>query len=260
MLVVSGQAAHRGAIKGTSAGLPILYRPAVVLRALDGSVHLRGIFPTQKRTTNAKHLPTPTPCFRCHCSVHEHNQEALMGAALVYHETHQFVRLVQIMPLERSTWAFLVPMQRSGAPLPRATLVQRCLNDQVRRESCLCRKGWRAVPAVGSSSYFLNPKAACRASDRASNCLYATAAPLPAPHTGQNKSESNACSACSLCAGGAALCGGEREARGGERRRRAAAGGLFCSADGGGSAGHPEAPGRGHGGERLAAWCPSAHF
>lgn len=109
-----------------------------------------------------------------------------MGAALVYHETHQFVRLVQIMPLERSTWAFLVPMQRSGAPLPRATLVQRCLNDQVRRESCLCRTRWRAVPAGGSSS---NPKDACRGSDRASNCPCATAAPLPAPHIGQNQSE-----------------------------------------------------------------------
>ncbi len=55
-----------------------------------------------------------------------------MGAALVYHETHQFVRLVQIMPLDpRGTWAFLAPMQKSGAPLPRATLVRRCLNDQV---------------------------------------------------------------------------------------------------------------------------------
>lgn len=50
---------------------------------------------------------------------------------LVYHETHQFVRLVQIMPLQRTIWQFLAPMQRSGAPLPRATLVQRCINDQV---------------------------------------------------------------------------------------------------------------------------------
>ena len=65
------------------------------------------------------------------CSVHERNQDALIGMALVYHETHQFVRLVQIMPLEHSIWQFLTPMQRSGAPLPRATLVQRCIGDQV---------------------------------------------------------------------------------------------------------------------------------
>lgn len=65
------------------------------------------------------------------CSVHERNQDALMGMALVYHETQQFVRLVQIMPLNHTIWQFLEPMQRSGAPLPRATLVQRCTSDQV---------------------------------------------------------------------------------------------------------------------------------
>lgn len=54
-----------------------------------------------------------------------------MGMALVYHETQQFVRLVQIMPLDHTIWRFLAPMQRSGAPLPRATLVQRCTSDQV---------------------------------------------------------------------------------------------------------------------------------
>lgn len=54
-----------------------------------------------------------------------------MGMALVYHETHQFVRLVQIMQLQRTIWQFLTPMQRLGAPLPRATLVRRCINDQV---------------------------------------------------------------------------------------------------------------------------------
>lgn len=54
-----------------------------------------------------------------------------MGMALVYHETQQFVRLVQIMPLNHTIWQFLEPMQRSGAPLPRATLVQRCTSDQV---------------------------------------------------------------------------------------------------------------------------------
>jgi hypothetical protein len=65
------------------------------------------------------------------CSVHERNHDALIGMALVYHETHQFVRLVQIMPLDDTIWQFLAPMQRSGAPLPRATLVQRCISDQV---------------------------------------------------------------------------------------------------------------------------------
>ena len=34
------------------------------------------------------------------CRVQEHNRDFLMEALLVYHETHQFVRLVQIMPLQ----------------------------------------------------------------------------------------------------------------------------------------------------------------
>jgi len=65
--------------------------------------------------------------------VHERNVDELMLAALPYHETEQFVRLVQILRLEtRSCFAFLEPMQRSGAPLPRETLVLRCLTDRVR--------------------------------------------------------------------------------------------------------------------------------
>jgi hypothetical protein len=66
--------------------------------------------------------------------VHERNVDALMAAALPYHETPQFVRLVQVLRLEpRSLWAFLEPMQGSGAPAPRETLVLRCLTDRVRR-------------------------------------------------------------------------------------------------------------------------------
>lgn len=55
-----------------------------------------------------------------------------MACALPYHATVEFVRLVQIMPLDKTIWAFLRPMQKSGAPLPRPVLVQRCLNDMVR--------------------------------------------------------------------------------------------------------------------------------
>ena len=66
------------------------------------------------------------------CSVHERKVEELMLAALPYHETEQFVRLVQILRLEpRSRFAFLEPMQKSGAPAPREALVLRCLTDRV---------------------------------------------------------------------------------------------------------------------------------
>ena len=54
-----------------------------------------------------------------------------MVCALPYHATGEFVRLVQIMPLDGTIWAFLRPMQKSGAPLPRPVLVRRCANDLV---------------------------------------------------------------------------------------------------------------------------------
>lgn len=60
--------------------------------------------------------------------VNETNVSALMSCALPYHSTLQFVRLVQTMRLG-GLWTFLAPMQQSGAPLPRTTLVQRCCTD-----------------------------------------------------------------------------------------------------------------------------------
>lgn len=56
---------------------------------------------------------------------------ALIACGLPYHATNHFVRLVQILHLEQTCWQFLSPMQKTGAAMPRALLVQRCLNDQV---------------------------------------------------------------------------------------------------------------------------------
>ncbi|KAL4421861.1 hypothetical protein ABPG77_001343 [Micractinium sp. CCAP 211/92] len=63
--------------------------------------------------------------------VHERNVEELMLAALPFHETEQFVRLVQILRLPpRGRFAFLEPMQASGAPAPRDVIVLRCVTDR----------------------------------------------------------------------------------------------------------------------------------
>ncbi|KAK9810295.1 hypothetical protein WJX72_008160 [[Myrmecia] bisecta] len=62
--------------------------------------------------------------------VQEYNVDSLMACALPYHATHQFVRLVQILHIDNSIWAFLAPMKASGAPMPRHVLVQRSLNDK----------------------------------------------------------------------------------------------------------------------------------
>ena len=56
-----------------------------------------------------------------------------MKCLLPYHTTGQFVRVVQLMPLEGTLWAFLQPTQQSGAPVPRSSLVQRCQRDQARQ-------------------------------------------------------------------------------------------------------------------------------
>ncbi|GAB4814939.1 hypothetical protein N2152v2_001985 [Parachlorella kessleri] len=66
--------------------------------------------------------------------VNEHNADALMHAALPYHATNEFVRLVQVLRLgtggSSRLWDFLAPMQQSGASMPREVLVQRCIHDR----------------------------------------------------------------------------------------------------------------------------------
>ncbi|GLC34752.1 hypothetical protein PLESTB_001159600 [Pleodorina starrii] len=62
----------------------------------------------------------------------ERNVDALMTAALPYHSTNEFVRLVQTLALGApgSLWGWLAKMQTSGASLPRDLLAQRCINDR----------------------------------------------------------------------------------------------------------------------------------
>ncbi|KAA6423834.1 MAG: hypothetical protein FRX49_06405, partial [Trebouxia sp. A1-2] len=62
--------------------------------------------------------------------VNEYNVDVLIACGLPYHATNHFVRLVQLLHLDSTCWKFLSPMQKSGAAMPRALLVQRCINDQ----------------------------------------------------------------------------------------------------------------------------------
>lgn len=52
-----------------------------------------------------------------------------MGAALPFHATHAFVRLVRVCALGGTPWAWLAEAAAAGAPLPRAALVARCAAD-----------------------------------------------------------------------------------------------------------------------------------
>lgn len=61
--------------------------------------------------------------------IHVYNMEELILCALPYHDTHAFVRIVQLLNLGNTRWKFLEGVKVSGAPPPRQVLVQQCLRD-----------------------------------------------------------------------------------------------------------------------------------
>ncbi|GJM97067.1 hypothetical protein PR202_ga13965 [Eleusine coracana subsp. coracana] len=69
--------------------------------------------------------------------VHVYNLDELLLSALPYHDTHAFVRIVQLINLGNSKWTFLGGVKSSGAPPPRSFLVQQCIRDKAMLET-LC--------------------------------------------------------------------------------------------------------------------------
>ncbi|GAB4854073.1 hypothetical protein Ancab_022655 [Ancistrocladus abbreviatus] len=61
--------------------------------------------------------------------IHVYNMEELILCALPYHDTHVFVRIVQLIDLGNSRWKFLDGVKSSGAPPPRKVIVQQCICD-----------------------------------------------------------------------------------------------------------------------------------
>eukprot|EP00257_Ricinus_communis_P020965 XP_015580336.1 uncharacterized protein At3g06530 [Ricinus communis] len=61
--------------------------------------------------------------------IHVYNVEDLILCALPYHDTHAFVRIVQIIDTRNSKWTFLEGVKNSGAPPPRSVVVQQCIRD-----------------------------------------------------------------------------------------------------------------------------------
>ncbi|XP_010275398.1 PREDICTED: uncharacterized protein At3g06530 isoform X2 [Nelumbo nucifera] len=60
---------------------------------------------------------------------HVYNTDELVLCALPYHDTHAFVRIVQLVDLGNSKWRFLEGTKVSGAPPPRKIIVQQCIRD-----------------------------------------------------------------------------------------------------------------------------------
>ncbi|KAH9647920.1 hypothetical protein KPL70_025376 [Citrus sinensis] len=61
--------------------------------------------------------------------IHVYNTEELILCALPYHDTHAFVRIVQLLNLGNNKWKFLEGVKVSGAPPPRTVIVQQCIRD-----------------------------------------------------------------------------------------------------------------------------------
>lgn len=77
-----------------------------------------------------------------------HNVSAAVSGALHFHGTPEFVRLLQVMSLEGSPWAFLSEAAASGAPVPREALARRLSQDDALLESVV----ESASAAAGGSS------------------------------------------------------------------------------------------------------------
>ncbi|KAK3033239.1 hypothetical protein RJ639_033119 [Escallonia herrerae] len=58
-----------------------------------------------------------------------YNSEELILCALPYHDTADFVRVVQLIDMGNSKWKFLDAVKASGAPPPREVIVQQCIRD-----------------------------------------------------------------------------------------------------------------------------------
>ncbi|KAF8101204.1 hypothetical protein N665_0209s0060 [Sinapis alba] len=75
--------------------------------------------------------------------VHIYNVEDVVLCALPYHDTHAFVRIVQLISTGNTKWKFLDGVKNSGAPPPRSVIVQQCIRDTQVLEA-LCDYGSRS--------------------------------------------------------------------------------------------------------------------
>lgn len=62
-------------------------------------------------------------------NINEFNIDDMMALILPYHETMMFVKCLQTIPLERSSWFWLKAIQKPGVPLSKQTLIQRAATD-----------------------------------------------------------------------------------------------------------------------------------
>lgn len=59
--------------------------------------------------------------------IHRYNLFDVVATTLPFHDTAVWARLVQLLPVADTAFAFLAGVRKTGAPLPRSVLVERCL-------------------------------------------------------------------------------------------------------------------------------------
>eukprot|EP00903_Cladosiphon_okamuranus_P012984 g12116.t2 len=64
-----------------------------------------------------------------HYKVYQYNVDAVVECCLPWHDTLAFARMVQLLSLKGSRWEFLIPVQKTGSPLPREAIARRCARD-----------------------------------------------------------------------------------------------------------------------------------
>uniref|UniRef100_A0A8C4R077 HEAT repeat-containing protein 1 n=1 Tax=Eptatretus burgeri TaxID=7764 RepID=A0A8C4R077_EPTBU len=72
--------------------------------------------------------------------IHRYNEDALLACAMPFHESQQFVRVVQLLRIKDPThrWHWLFPLQKHKVPLARSTLVTHCYKDPVFADFLCC--------------------------------------------------------------------------------------------------------------------------
>ena len=59
--------------------------------------------------------------------IHRYNMFDVIACSLPYHDTNVWARLIQLLPVAETAFSFLEGARKTGTPLPRSVLIERCV-------------------------------------------------------------------------------------------------------------------------------------
>lgn len=92
-------------------------------------------------------------------SIHLFNTDDIMACILPYHQSNQFVRILQVLPItqQRSRWNWLKNNRINSVPLSSTALQQRCITDlSVLKLICNCVQDALKYNAYANSTALIN--------------------------------------------------------------------------------------------------------